>query len=207
MHATTVIFDIGNVLIRWQPEAYFDTVTTVSRRKQMFAAVDLHAMNERVDAGAPFRQTVYDTAAAHPEFDGLIRRWHDNWLDIASPVITETLQIAQTLRARGAAIAILSNIGQETFDLAAARNPFLATFDALFLSGPMAVTKPNSDIYQQVEDTLNRSPETLFFTDDRVENIYAADRRGWQTHLFQSPQGLAQALVAHGLLTLAEASL
>lgn len=201
------IFDIGNVLIRWHPELYYDQITSQGLRKQLFAAVDLHAMNERVDAGAPFRKTVYDTAAAHPEFADLIRHWHDAWLDIASPELTETLGLAQALRRNGIQIAILSNIGQETFDLAASRNPFLAQFDAVFLSGPMGVTKPNPAIYQRVEAALKHPPETLFFTDDRAENITTAAARGWQTHLFETAEGLAQALVENGLLTQSEATL
>jgi len=199
-----VIFDIGNVLIRWQPELYYDQLISQPRRKQLFAAVDLHAMNERIDAGAPFCATVYDLAAEHPEFADLIRHWHDDWLDIASPELTETLRLAQALRRNGIKIAILSNIGQETFDLAATRNPFLAQFDAVFLSGPMGVTKPNPAIYQRVEAALKLPPETLFFTDDRAENITAAAARGWKTHLFETPKGLTQALVENGLLRQSE---
>ena len=63
-----VIFDIGNVLIEWHPERFFDQQIGLQRRQALFAAVDLHAMNDHVDRGADFRQTVYDCADQHPEF-------------------------------------------------------------------------------------------------------------------------------------------
>ena len=60
-----VIFDIGNVLTRWQPEAFYDRVIGEDRRRALFAAVDLHGMNDRVDEGALFRETIYDLSLIH----------------------------------------------------------------------------------------------------------------------------------------------
>ena len=69
----------------------------------------------------------------------------------------------------------------------------------------MKVAKPDPEIYRQVEADCCLPPETLFFTDDRPENIDAASARHWQTHLFQGPAGLARRLVALGLLAEDEA--
>lgn len=199
-----VIFDIGNVLIQWQPEKFYDSLMSPEQRKRLFAAVDLHHMNEQIDRGAPFRKTVYDAAAAHPDLADMIRLWHDRWTDLAAPAIAGSARLNQALRAKGIMTAILSNIGQETFDLATAQYPFLNDFHSLFLSGPMGVTKPDPMIYQKVEAALDLPPEALLFTDDRQENIDAATARGWQGHHFKTAEGFANCLVAHGLLTEAE---
>lgn len=195
-----VLFDIGNVLIEWQPERYFDTVMSVAKRKLMFATVDLHAMNDRIDRGGGFRQTIYQTARQYPEFADQIRMWHDNWLDLATPEIEQSVALNRSLRSNGVATAILSNIGRDTYELAAKRYPFLTEFDHHFLSGPLETLKPEAAIYQVVEDRLGIAPDRLLFTDDRPENIAAAGQRGWQTHHFIRPDGWADALASHGLL-------
>jgi len=200
-----VIFDIGNVLVRWQPEQYYDTIIPRPSREALFSTVDLHMMNEHIDQGAPFRATVYETAARHPEFAELIQKWHDNWLDIAAPAIDGTARLHDALRTKGITTAILSNIGQATFDLAASRYPVLARFDYTFLSGPMGITKPDPAIFHAVETRIGVEPEALLFIDDRPENVAAAAARGWQVHLFETPGPLAKHLVTTGLLSEPEA--
>jgi 2-haloacid dehalogenase len=202
-----VIFDIGNVLIRWQPEEFYDARIGRAARRALFAAVDLHAMNERIDRGAPFRETVYAVAAEYPDHAAAIGLWHDDWTRIASPDIPLTARLNAALRANGTATFILSNIGAEPYALACARYPALAEVDHAFLSGPMACAKPDDAIYAAVEAQIGLAPDRLLFIDDRADNIAAAARRGWQTHLFDAPSALAARLVDLGLLTRAQAEL
>ena len=76
MTPQAVIFDIGNVLIEWQPERFYDAEVGETRRREMFAAVDLHGMNDRVDLGADFRQTIYDCAEQYPDWcDEILCAW------------------------------------------------------------------------------------------------------------------------------------
>ncbi len=199
-----VLFDIGNVLIEWQPERFFDRIMAKADRKRMFATVDLHAMNDRIDRGGDFRATIYETAAQHPEFTRQIRMWHDNWLDLATPAIPRSAALNHALRAKGITTAILSNIGHETHALACKRYPFLCEFDHNFLSGPMKTLKPEPEIYAAVEAHFGLPPDRLLFTDDRIDNITAAKSRGWQTHHFTSSDGWANALINHGLLNTSE---
>ena len=203
-----VIFDIGNVLIGWQPEDFYDREIGSDRRVRLFSEVDLHEMNNRVDMGEDFTDTIYAKADAHPEWRAEIRMWHDRWLELAGPVIPRSVRMLRALRAKGVAVHALSNFGVGSFDLAA-RQPeydFLNEFDVPFVSGHMKLVKPDPAIYAEVEAKLGLPGEALFFTDDRADNIAAADARGWQTHQFDAPEGLAAALVGHGLLTEAEAA-
>jgi 2-haloacid dehalogenase len=202
-----VLFDIGNVLIEWQPERYFDSIMPTTDRKRMFATVDLHAMNDKIDRGGEFREVIYETADLHPEFRDQIRNWHDNWLALATPEIPKTVALNRALRANGIRTAILSNIGRETHKIAAQHYAFLTEFDQHFLSGHMGSIKPEPEIYQQVETTYALPSDRLFFTDDRVDNIASANARGWQTHHFTGPDGWAKALVDHDLLTKQQAGI
>jgi 2-haloacid dehalogenase len=205
MGINAVIFDIGNVLIEWQPERFYDATIGPERRHAMFSDVDLHAMNDRVDSGGDFATEIARTAQDWPDHADAIRLWHSHWIEMARPDIPHSVRLLRVLRARGVPVFALSNFGLEPFALARGVYPFLDEFDKLFLSGEMGVTKPAPRIYEMLEDRSGLPPASLLFTDDRAENIAAAAARGWQTHLFDGPDGWAQRLVAEGLLQQSEA--
>ena len=207
MRPEAVIFDIGNVLTCWQPEAFYDRVIGEDRRRALFAAVDLHAMNEAVDAGALFRETIYDRADRHPDWAPEIRLWYDSWIDLASPRIEGSIALLRALRRNGVPVFALTNFGSYSYEEARDKLDFLAEFDREYVSGKMGVTKPDPRIYQMVEQDCTIPPDRLLFTDDRADNITAAARRGWRTHQFETWQGWARRLVAEGLLTAPEAGL
>lgn len=207
MSIEAVVFDIGNVLIEWQPERFYDRVIGPERRRAMFEVVDLHGMNDIIDRGGPFRDTVYATAERYPDFAAPIRMWHDRWLELAQPVIEPSVRLLRQLRARGIPVFTLTNFGIETFALAERHFDFLSEFDRRYVSGHMGVIKPEPEIYRMVEDDSGVPAAGLLFADDRPDNVAAARARGWNAHLFDGPAGWARALVAHGLLTAREAGL
>ncbi|MBC7138455.1 MAG: HAD-IA family hydrolase [Defluviimonas sp.] len=206
MKPEAVVFDIGNVLIEWNPERFYDRVMPPEERARMFAAVDLHAMNDAVDRGAPFRDTIYAHAERHPEWRDAIRRWHDDWIQMASPAIPHSVRLLRKLRGKGVPVFALTNFGIDSFALAQTRYDFLSEFDRAYVSGHMAVIKPDPGIFAMVEAECGLPPGALIFTDDRADNIAAAAARGWQTHHFTGPEGWAARLVAEGLLTAEEAA-
>ena len=202
-----VILDIGNVLTRWAPEAFYDRVLGADRRRALFAAVDLTGMNASIDDGAPFRATVHAMADRHPDWAAEIRMWHDRWDELAGPRIDGSIALQRALRVRGVPVFALSNIGHDVFHDAAARIDFFADFDRTYISGTLGVSKPDPRIYEIVEHDSGLPGAALLFTDDRAENITAAAHRGWRTHHFETWQGWARRLVAEGLLTKTEAGL
>ena len=207
MTVKAVIFDIGNVLIEWNPERFYDWQIGRAEREALFAEVDLHAMNEEIDAGGPFRETIYAWADRHPEWQSEIRMWFDNWIDMASPPIDGSISLMRALRTRGMPVHALTNFGIHSFAFAQTQYDFLSEFDRAFVSGHMGVTKPNPRIYELVEQETGLAPHELLFTDDRQDNIVAAEERGWRCHRFDGWQGWARRLVSEGLLTEAEAGL
>ncbi len=201
MSVDAVVFDIGNVLIEWQPERFFDREIGEKARKALFTEVDLHAMNDRVDRGENFRTVVYETAEAYPHLAEHIRLWHDRWLDIAGPEIPQSIETLHELKAAGVPVYALTNFGVETFEIALPKWPVLNEFDIPFVSGRMKMVKPEPGIYAELERVSGRDPLGLLFADDRVENLEAAAARGWQIHHFTGPEGWRKRLVAEGLLT------
>jgi len=206
MRGTIVVFDIGNVLIEWQPERYYDARFGEDRRRALFAGVDLHAMNDRVDRGEGFRDIIYETAEANPDWRTEIRAWHDDWLRLAGPAIERSVRLMRALRARDVPVHTLTNFGVDSFALARTAYDFLDEFDAAHVSGHMGVIKPDPAIYELVETATGAQGDTFLFADDRPANIEAAAARGWRTHLFEDAAGWAGRLVGEGLLTPAESA-
>lgn len=206
MQPDAVVFDIGNVLIEWQPERFYDAVIGSDRRRAMFDDIDLHGMNDRVDRGENFMETVYATAEHHPDWRDEIRMWHDRWIELAQPEIPRSIRLLRALRNKGVPVFALTNFGIQSFDHAATHYPFLREFDRHYVSGHLGVIKPDPKIYEIVETDSGIAPGALLFTDDRADNIDMAASRGWQTHLFQRPAGWADRLIAAGLLTPKEAA-
>jgi 2-haloacid dehalogenase len=207
MQPEAVIFDIGNVLTRWQPEAFYDRVIGEACRRALFAAVDLHRMNALVDEGALFRDTIYDWADRNPAWAPEIRMWYDRWIELASPRIEGSISLLRALRRTGVPVFALTNFGSYAYDEARDKLDFLSEFDREYVSGRMFVSKPDPEIFRRVEEDCGIAPDRLIFTDDKAENITAAARRGWRTHQFESWEGWAERLVAEELLTRGEAGI
>ena len=126
---------------------------------------------------------------------------------MASPRIEGAIALLRALRAKGVPVFALTNFGIHSFAYAQTQYDFLTEFDRLFVSGHMGVTKPDPRIYAMVEDGCALPPDSLLFTDDRADNIAAAEARGWRCHRFDGWQGWARRLVTEELLTEQEAGL
>lgn len=206
MTVKAVVFDIGRVLIHWEPEAFYHAQIGADRSKALFEEVPLHEANLKVDRGAPFRETIYDLAQAHPKWATEIRWWHDRWLAMASPDIPHCARLLRALRAKGIPVFALSNFGIETFEIALKKYPVLNEFDQAYISGHLKCIKPDPEIYTHLEQGSGLSGDQLIFADDRPENIAAAAARGWKTHVFTTPDLWANCLVNEGLLSRSEAT-
>lgn len=200
-----VVFDIGNVLIDWDPEAYYDRRIGPERRARLFEEVPLVEMNRRIDLGAPFRKTVTKTAEAHPDWRDEIMLWHDDWLGMTAPGEPRSIALMRAVRSKGFPVWALSNFGIETLAIADVEYPYLTEFDRRIVSGELGVMKPDPEIYEAVE-AQGVDPGRLLYTDDNAANVEAATERGWRAHLYQGADGWATRLVAEGILTEAEAA-
>ena len=195
-----VVFDIGNVLVGWDPFGPYDRAIGQAARLRLFAEVDLEAMNLEVDRGRPLSQAVAERADRHPDHARDIRRWPGLWRQMLAPVIAPSVAALRALKSRGVPVFALSNFGRETFAMAEADHDFLRLFDRRFLSGELGCLKPEAEIYAALEAATGLSGPALLFADDRADNIAAAAARGWRTHHFTDPAGWPARLMAEGLL-------
>ncbi len=207
LQAQAVIFDIGNVLVGWDPEGYYDARIGPAARRRFLAEVPIHAENLRMDAGATFADSVGALALRHPEWRDEILAWQGDLLAMLQPVIWQNVALMRALRRKGVPVLALTNWGDEHFAIASAHFAFFREFDRAFVSGRLGMIKPDPAIYALVERETGLAPGRLLFVDDKAENVATAVARGWRAHQFESWQGWARRLVAEGLLSAEEAGL
>lgn len=196
-----VVFDIGNVLLAWDPNRlYKELLPDETKRAELFEAVDLDGMNEAIDEGAPFKDTIYGLADAHPEYGDLIRAWHDRWLDMAYATIDGSWEVLRELKSKNVPVLALSNFGVQSYELAQSVYPALREFDEEYISGRLKVIKPDTKIYEILENESGYSGAELVFFDDRTDNIEAANARGWHGRVFTSPSQMRSDLEALQIL-------
>ena len=115
-----VVFDFGNVLIKWNPEAWYDARIGREAREKLFAEVPLEEMNLRSDRGEHLADLVAETAAQYPAHADNIHAWYDNWIEMAQPDIPHSAVLLRALRAKGIPTFALSNFGIPTLALVTA---------------------------------------------------------------------------------------
>jgi 2-haloacid dehalogenase len=201
-----VVFDIGRVLVGWDPEGFYDARIGRDRRERLFAEVPLDAMNIGMDAGDPWPGAVRALAAQHPEWHDEIMMWETGANEMTGPPIDHSVRLMRALKRCGVPVYALTNYNGDKLRSQVGAFPFYAEFDGMAISGDLRTMKPGAPIYEHIETISGLTGADLLFTDDKAENCAAADLRGWKTHLFNEPQGLADRLVAEGLLTKEEAT-
>lgn len=206
MSVKTVVFDLGRVLVQWDPEGFYDRAIGIERRKALFQSVDLIGHNLRIDLGTPKDQVMRSLADQHPDFADEIMLWSDRWIDMLPGDIPHSVRLLKALKTKGTPVVALTNFGSDTLAIADQHFPFLTLFDHRYVSGDLKIVKPDPAIYELVEQGTGCAGSQLLFADDTLANVEAARARGWLAHHFTEPQGWADQLVAHGLLTKEEAA-
>jgi len=174
-----LVFDVGQVLVRWDPERpYLDLIPDAAAREGFWRRTGLDSMNLEGDRGRLDR-AVEAWAARHPDDADLIRAWRARWGEMFGPAIPESAALMLRAKAAGLRVAALSNFAADTWEVARAGFPVLREFDVEVISGREGVVKPEPEIYALMEARTGVSGRGLFFLDDRAENVAGARARGW----------------------------
>ena len=202
MAINTIIFDLGNVLIDWNPKYVFDKMFE-DEEKKIFFFENICTMewNEMQDAGRPIKEATEELLEKHPEWSTYIEAYYGNWKNMLGGSIDETVEIFRELRESGKCkLYALTNWSAELFPYALEMYEFLHWFDGLVVSGEEKMRKPHPEFYQVLLDRFNVKPAEALFIDDNFRNIEAAERMGIKSIHFTSPQQLKKELVQLKLL-------
>lgn len=197
----TIVFDLGAVLIDWNPRYLYRKLFNNEAEMECFlATVCPPEWNIQMDAGRPFAEACAEKARQFPHYAAQIDAYRTRWDEMMGGAVEGTAQILREVKQKGYPVYALSNWSAETFPLAQKRFDFLKLFDGIVLSGVEKCVKPDPKIYHILLTHYGLRAQDCVFTDDNPANIKAAMQLGFDAILFTSPDALRTAFVKRGIL-------
>lgn len=199
-HPTVPVFDIGGVLIDWNPRhLYRKLFDDEAAMERFLTEVCTPAWNLEQDRGRPWDEAVALLAERHPDQADLIRAYDTRWDEMVSGAFDETVTLLERARSRGPVHAI-TNFSSAKFRRACERFPFLNGFDVCIVSGDEGLIKPDAAIYELLLERSGLPAEACLFIDDAPHNVEGARAVGMHAVPYVGPAQLARDLEAFGLL-------
>jgi len=207
MAINTIIFDLGGVLIDWNPqyvfhENYFDSK---DKRDYFFSSICSSEWNEEQDAGRSIVEATTELVEKFPEWESAIRDYYGKWTDMLGGPIHETVALFRELKDSGKyKLYALTNWQADLFNIALVRYNFLHWFDGRVVSGVEKTRKPFHEFYHRLLDRYNVNPAEAIFIDDNFRNVKAAEELGITGVHFSNADLLKEALRQLGLQKLSK---
>jgi len=196
-----IVFDIGNVLLHWDPKALYRKIFATEDEVEWFLGhVCTPEWNLEQDRGRTFEEAVAEATARHPDQAHAIAAYHLRWPETLTHVIAGTVAIVEDLKAQGAALYAITNWNGDKFRETRARYDFFGHFRDIVVSGDERVVKPDPAIYRLLLERNGLEASTCLFIDDSARNVAGAEAVGIKGHHFTSPEALRASLQARGLL-------
>jgi 2-haloacid dehalogenase len=177
-----VVFDIGNVLIRWDPRNLYRRMgLDDAASARMMAETGIVAMNHEFDRGKPFAEGIAELVGRHPRYATYLEAWDRRWTEMLDGAIDGNVALMADVRRAGLPLYGLSNFSREKFDIARGLFPFLDRFDHLVVSADVRLIKPDREIFDHLVAATGCNPATSVFIDDSAPNIATARALGFHT--------------------------
>ncbi len=197
---STVVFDLGGVLIDWDPRyAYRQMGGTEAEIEHFLDHVAAAEWNRQMDAGKPFADAIAERKERFPEHADWLDAWWSRWPEMLGGAIEGTVDVLRELREAGVPLYALTNWSAETFPIARERFDFLDWFEDIVVSGEVEMAKPDAEIFHHLTDDCGLDPPAAVFIDDSFPNVETARALGFHGVHFTSPGDLRERLAALGL--------
>lgn len=198
----TIIFDLGGVLIEWNPRHLYRKIfKTEDEITWFFENICTLEWNDNQDAGRTFAEATEELVAKHPEWEVPIRAWYGRWQETIVGPIHETVEILSHFKSTANyRLYALTNWSAESFPVTQQMFDFLGWFEGIVVSGVEKTRKPFPEFYQILFDRYAINPSQALFIDDNIKNIAGAKAVGLNAIHFTSPEQLRTALVSYGVL-------
>lgn len=195
----TIVFDVGNVLLRWDPRLLYRKLIPDEERLHWFMQnVCTAAWNIEQDRGRTWEEAVAILVASHPEWEAEIRASDERWHETIPGVIEDSVAVLQELKARGEKVYAITNFSREKWAECLIRYPFLQSFDGAVVSAHEGLIKPDLAIFTTLLERYRLEAGDCIFIDDSARNVEAARAVGMKAVHFVEPIDLRAELRALG---------
>ncbi len=199
----TVIFDLGAVLIDWNPRYLYRKIFKTEEEISWFLEnICTSEWNDQQDAGRSFSEATEELIAKHPAWEIAVRAWYDRWHETIQGPVHETVEILKRIKeSKKYRLYALTNWSEETFPWALNNFEFLHWFEGIVVSGVEKIRKPQPEFFQILFNRYEVDPRLSLFIDDNAKNVEAGKKLGLTTIHYQSPSQLHKELDRLGILS------
>ena len=195
-----VVFDLGNVLVRWDRAFLIDRmIADPAERRHVLDHVITMAFHTSLDRGRDWAEAVATLSAEHPRHADVIAAYDARWLETVGGPVPGSADLVRALKAGGYRLHLLSNVAEARYHEIAAEHPVLELFETRALSGALKMVKPEPGIYRWLEAQAGFEPARTVFLDDSLPNCEGARACGWHAIHFRDVEQAKRDLRALGV--------
>lgn len=198
----TIIFDLGGVLIDWNPEYVYRKIFDNDEQKMRWFLTEIcpYSWNENQDAGKSWELAIEEKVAEYPQYKEWIEAYFGRWEEMLGGSLPQTVEVLRSLKENTEyQLLALTNWSAETFPTALRHFEFLHWFDGIVVSGAEMTRKPFPDIYQVLFDRYGVTPSEAIFIDDNPKNVEVGQSLGLNGIRFTEPEQLKEQLAGFGV--------
>lgn len=197
---TAVVFDVGNVLLDWNPAYLYESLIPNGEERNWFLThVVTPGWHSEQDRGRSCADGIADLSVRFPGSASLIADFYGRWLETIGGSIPGTVQLMADIIRAGVPVHAITNFSAELWPITVAAYPFLSDFGVAVVSGEVGYIKPDPRIFDVLLARTGMPAESMIFIDDRADNVAAANQLGFQGVQYTDPQTLAVDLSARGI--------
>ena len=202
MAVTAVVFDVGNVLYGWDPDAFLvRQIADDDARLRFIEEADFYGWHDSLDGGRPYAEAAAELSEKFPEYAAVIAAWSDRFGETITGPVPGTHELVAELDERDVPLFAITNFSADFWPPFHARErAFFDRFQDIVVSGEVKLLKPDPAIYWLALDRFRLRPDEALLIDDRQINVDGALAVGMRAHLFTGADDLRGRLKAEGLL-------
>jgi 2-haloacid dehalogenase len=202
VNPSIVVFDIGGVLIDWNPRYLYRKLFAedTAAMEEFLTTVCTPDWNLRQDAGRPWKEAIDDLSARYPEKAELIAAYDLDWDEMVSGPIPGAADLLWELKRQGTPVYCITNFSVDKLNRARERFEELNAFDGIVVSGEVRLLKPDPAIYRRLLDQHDLRAEDTLFIDDVEKNVEGARAVGMHAVRFIDSATLRHDLTGVGIL-------
>lgn len=197
---SAVVFDLGNVVVGWDPFGPFSDWLTRAEWEEFTVAADFFELNRLADAGMPVAEVAARAGGRNSHHGDLVREYYRSFDKALTGPVPGTAEIVEDLHMEGVRLLGLTNWSAETFAFAPVAAPVIKRLEAVMVSGEEGLAKPDPEIFRRLIATYALRPEATVFIDDSASNVEAAQSVGFVALQFVGADQLRRDLNQLGLL-------